>query len=1716
MKKHPLFNKNLDASIFIIKTQMHILLLSVFLILTSCSKDDGVGYQKDQGPPEASAKVILLGQPVSTEPTVYQSRANTEITLTGKDSDSEYSPILEFIWEQIDSSGYPVQLIERNNNTYSFNAPNVTAPTQLQFRLTITDANGKKDEDVVYINIIPADDADNFLKHPGERDNKFYLKAVLDDTEIIDTYDSAFSFDIITIAHWIRRDGSNDQLEINRKSINGVFPANFAPTLNYDGINDPRNPVFIIDIPHLDADDINLHFEKVERERRVERYLIDDIVLETKIELKTTNGKNFGLYALTTVNPENDLNLNIIDLSSLAYDGPTSAGKLLQPRQQQHKILDTSETSISLSVTKLLAAMGLESYITASNYYQLLDPTGEFEKLEGWFKYAGFKDNNGNWIATDAAHALYVNNYDLGFARDMYSRKDENGNVYSFVVNYPTIESGINKLGEFALVAMEYSDNPDPLGTYEKIVKFYAYIYDEREGGFVRAKSLNFDGRGEKYVPGSCTGCHQGLVSGKQFLDVADADLNAAFLPWDIDAFLFAQAEDPKFVEPTLNKANFSKATLEKFSRESQEEQIRQLNLHALSTYGANPSRFAAGIELIHGWYGDTSNSLPSDELPESTFNEDYVQPGWASESDLYLNVYANNCRICHTFVNSSSKNFDNYVEFRDNSRLIEYVYERGMMPLARLSMDRFWSSINGGTSSAELLKEHLQGLAKTVPERTGLPVPAFTILPDGIGIATIDDTIIINAANSRFANSYIWELTPPFGSSTVLASNNSPITSFKADTPGGDYNIELTIYNAAGEAESISSIISIEDRVPVSECITANPTSITASGALDNIPIVSELSISLGDGGVYISDVLDGTYGTATIDIGNQTISYQLNNPFNRGIDTIYYQVSDADGSTSATNNGCDNGANNGYAAITINSTPTGNLNPGSLSATRDSTNDTHEIDLIWSAPTGITAESYNVYIVGDGTPLANVSAPTTSYTHSGLTPNTTYNYEVTSVVASAESLPSTAASTSTLALTPVGPLTASAASTSQINLGWSAPTGTVSSYKIYRDGSYLNSTSSTTYSDTGLTSGQSYSYEVSALDSLPQESVKVGPTADTVTPQAPSTLILSPGSNDAESEIQLNWTAPGGTRDHYCIYRDGVSVGSTTSTNYLNTGLASYHLYEYYVTAIASSTASCMGTESANSNTESLRTDTSGTTEPTLDSATVDVTNDASEIDLSWTPSTSYTATGYKVYRDSSVVATLGAVTAYSDTGLSYNTSYSYEVTALYDPGDGSTTESALSNTITRSTDNLIPSGVGGSATSTTEITVTWSAPAANVDTNGYTVYRDGGLAGTSNGTSFNDTGLTEGTTYSYTVTATQGAQTSTASSAGNISTNPTAPSAPTFGAQTTSSLVVNWAAPDGDNGYTYDVEYSLNGSTWVSLLSGTSSTATTHTGRTAGTLYYYHVRAIKNSIASDYSSSVSKSTLPNVPTSVSAADATSASQIAITWAAPASGNVDTYSVFRDGSSIATGIAVTNYTDTGRTPGTSHSYTVKAVANSETSAASSASTGYTAPNNVTIGTATATSKSAITLTWSAATGASSYNIYDNSGTFVKNASGTSTSITGLTSYTTYTYKIKALSSDSKLSLSFSSTANDKTFVSFSTDIGGGAIGTGGTCTACHDGAFHQGTSAGADISVNFPTCIITNGVDCSGDGSMPTGNDEPDRILIRDWVSEGSNRSN
>ena len=89
----------------------------------------------------------------------------------------------------------------------------------------------------------------------------------------------------------------------------------------------------------------------------------------------------------------------------------------------------------------------------------------------------------------------------------------------------------------------------------------------------------------------------------------------------------------------------------------------------------------------------------------------------------------------------------------------------------------------------------------------------------------------------------------------------------------------------------------------------------------------------------------------------------------------------------------------------------------------------------------------------------------------------------------------------------TPIG-LAATAVSSGQINLSWTASTDNVgvAGYKIYRGGSLIANQATISYSDTGLSPSTQYCYTVSAYDAANNESAQSGAQCATTTAPPPS----------------------------------------------------------------------------------------------------------------------------------------------------------------------------------------------------------------------------------------------------------------------------------------------------------------------------------------------------------------------------------------------------------------------------------------------------------------------------------------------------------------------------------------------------------------------------------------------------------------------------------
>jgi hypothetical protein len=503
---------------------------------------------------------------------------------------------------------------------------------------------------------------------------------------------------------------------------------------------------------------------------------------------------------------------------------------------------------------------------------------------------------------------------------------------------------------------------------------------------------------------------------------------------------------------------------------------------------------------------------------------------------------------------------------------------------------------------------------------------------------------------------------------------------------------------------------------------------------------------------------------------------------------------------------------------------------------------NQSVEVNWSYSSGTNIFKE-FGVYVDGvlagydDGSPFVVTN----------LTPGQTYSFYVKAfnVGGSTDS--------ATVTATPYGPpgaptgLTATPSNT-QISLAWTAPTSTggfpIQSYNVYRNNVFLVNTSTTSFTNTGLTNGTSYSYYVIAYNG-----VLFGAASNTVSatpftnPGAPTGLSATPGN----TQVSLSWTAPasngGSAITTYRIYRNNAFLGQTangTTTTFTNTGLTNGTSYSYFVRAFNS-------LESANSNTVSS-TPFTNPSAPTGLSATPGNT----QVTLSWTASSSNggsVITQYRIYRNNVLIGntSTGLVTTFINTGLTNGTSYSYFVRAF------NSLESTNSNTVSSTpfTNPGAPTGLSATP-GNTQVVLSWTAPVSNGGSaiSQYRIYRNNVFIGqTPNGTTttFTNTGLANGTTYSFYVTAFNNLE---GPGSNTVSTTPfTNPGAPTSLSAISGNqqVTLSWTASE-PNGSAIQYYRIYRNSIF---LTNTPDASTTFIvlGLTNGTSYSFYVTAFNN---------------------------------------------------------------------------------------------------------------------------------------------------------------------------------------------------------------------------------------------------------------------------
>jgi Fibronectin type III domain len=690
----------------------------------------------------------------------------------------------------------------------------------------------------------------------------------------------------------------------------------------------------------------------------------------------------------------------------------------------------------------------------------------------------------------------------------------------------------------------------------------------------------------------------------------------------------------------------------------------------------------------------------------------------------------------------------------------------------------------------------------------------------------------------------------------------------------------------------------------------------------------------------------------------------------------------------------GPDSGASSAVTPSAVPDAPTG------VAATRGDTS----ASVTWTAPAdnGSAITGYTVGWSGGSHACAGSPCVIT-----GLTNGVSYTFTVAAtngVGTGPDSAPSNAV---TPAAVPDAPSSVSAAGgNASATVTWTAPAdngSAITGYTFSWSGSNQGCAASPCLI-TGLTNGTSYTFTVAATngagtgpDSTPSNSVT--PAA---VPDAPSGASATAG----DTQATVSWTAPNDNGSAITGYTLTWSSGSQAcpGSPCVISGLTNGTSYTFTVDA---TNAVGTGPDSAPSNPV--------TPAAVPDAPTgVSATGGDGSATVTWTaPADNGSAiTTYTVSWSGGSQACAGSPCLI--TGLTNGTSYTFAVTATNGVGTGPA--SGVSNAVTPAGEPDAPASVSATA-GNSSATVTWIAPNDNGSTiTGYTVSWSGGTQSCS-GSPCLVTGLTNGTSYAFTVTATNGVGTGPASSASNSVTPAAAPDAPTNVSATggNASATVTWTAPN-DNGNAF-TGYTV---TWASGTKSCSGSPCTVTGLTNGTSYTFTVaatNAVGTGPASTASNAVTPATVPDAPTNVAATRGNASATV--TWTAPANNgsSITDYTVSWSGGTKSCSGSPCGVT--GLTNGTSYTFTVAAINAVGTGPASSASNAVTpanVPNAPTNVSATAGVRSAIVSFTAPSDNGSPITGYTAGWTGGSSpCSGSPCAITGLADGTSYQFSVTA-----------------------------------------------------------------------------------------------------
>jgi titin len=314
----------------------------------------------------------------------------------------------------------------------------------------------------------------------------------------------------------------------------------------------------------------------------------------------------------------------------------------------------------------------------------------------------------------------------------------------------------------------------------------------------------------------------------------------------------------------------------------------------------------------------------------------------------------------------------------------------------------------------------------------------------------------------------------------------------------------------------------------------------------------------------------------------------------------------------------------------------------------------------------------------------VADLAANATTYSDPNLNPRTHYFYRVRAVNAAGSSDYSNVADATTPDSPPAAPaqLTATAASTTQINLQWTDASDNETGFELERSTDGVTFTkiadlgaNVTTYQNTGLTPNTRYVYRVRAKNAVGTSAYSnvADVTTPDVPPAAPARLTATATS---PTQVVLAWADLSGNESGFQLER-----GSSATGSFVNVADLAANATTYTDAGLTDATSYCYRVRAVNAAGPSGYTDAVCVTTPLAPpAAPTDLTaqlQDYDQIKLTWTVVSSKAVT-ISIERATSSNGPFAEikqvpvpVSSYIDPGLSEFTTYYYRIKAINTAG-------------------------------------------------------------------------------------------------------------------------------------------------------------------------------------------------------------------------------------------------------------------------------------------------------------------------------------------------------------------------------------------------------------------------------------------------------------